>query len=304
MANETLRVGDLTITRIQEWQGTFIPPADLLVGFQASVWEQNLSWLVPDHYDPPSGTIRGSFQPFVIRGGGRTILFDTGAGNDKSRPNIPIFGGWKTDFLERLAAAGVAPKDVDLVICSHLHIDHVGWNTRLDGAEWVPTFPNARYLFPKPDVVFWDPANDSRFPRRVGQLVNAGVFDDSVRPVIEAGLATAVEGDHVIDERLRLEPHPGHTPGQMVLKIDSKGEKAVLCGDVMHSPMQILRPDWNSCFCESAEGARASRRRVLEWCADQHAILLPAHYCGRHAVWVKRAGDGFAIDRWAAFGES
>ncbi|MGW0225836.1 MBL fold metallo-hydrolase, partial [Streptomyces tendae] len=223
---------------------------------------------------------------------------DTGVGNHKDRPYAPVWSRLDTDFLGNLARAGVRPEDVDIVINTHLHIDHVGWNTYLDGRTWMPTFPNATYLMPRADFDYWNPANEHKPLLGRG---NQNVFEDSVAPVHQAGLAQLWEDSHQIDANLRLDLAPGHTPGSSVLTLDSGSDRAVFVGDMLHSPVQIHEPDSNSCFCEDPAAARATRRRVLSWAADNNALVVPAHLGGSGAAEVQRDGDRFAIKSWAAF---
>lgn len=261
-------------------------------------WEANADWLVPDFLDPVTHVVNAAIQTWVLRSGDRTILVDTGVGNHKERPYAPVWSRLDTDFLDNLARAGVQPEDVDLVVNTHLHVDHVGWNTRLEGRSWVPTFPHATYLIPKDDFDFWNPLNGHDPGRGRG---NQNVFEDSVAPVYEAGQVLLWEDGHRIDRDLWLEPAPGHTPGSAVLKLDSGGDRAVFVGDLLHSPAQIVAPDANSCFCEDPAGARATRRRLLGWAADRNALLVPAHLGGHGAAEVAREGNRFAIREWAPF---
>lgn len=295
---KTIALGDVTITRVAEWEGLFSTGQELIPDGDRATWEANRVLLVPDHWEPASNAIRACLQTFVLRSEGKTILIDTGAGNHKERPWLPIFGHLETPFLENLAAAGVAPQDVDVVVCTHVHVDHVGWNTYLHEREWVPTFPNATYLFSRPDFDFWNPLNPHQ---RRGQLVNQNMFEDSVAPIHRAGMAVLWDGSHCIDANLTIELAPGHTPGLGVIKLHSRRDRAVFVGDLIHTPVQILEPDWNSCFCEDPEQARASRRKVLAWAADSNALLIPAHFGGHHAAEVEREGDKFAVKGWAPF---
>ena len=296
---ETIEIGAVSVTRVMEWEGLFSPGTQLIPDSDDEFWRSERDLLVPDHFDPEAGLIRACLQTFVLRSEGRTILVDTGAGDGKERPYIPVFGHLETGFLGRLASAGVQPEDVDVVVNTHVHIDHVGWNTFLRDREWVPTFPNARYVFSKADFEFWNPLNGHE---RHGALVNQNMFEDSVAPVANAGLADPWEGDTFqLDANLTLELAPGHTPGLSVLRLESEGERAVFVGDLLHSPAQILHPDWNSCFCEDAAMARTSRRRILSRAADENELVIPAHLGGAHAAEVVRKGGDFEVKGWAAF---
>lgn len=296
---ETIEIGAVSVTRVMEWEGLFAPGTQLIPDSDDEFWKAEQDRLAPDHFDPETGLIRACLQTFVLRSEGRTILVDTGAGDGKERPYIPVFGHLETGFLGRLAEAGVQPEDVDVVVNTHVHIDHVGWNTVLRDREWVPTFPNARYVFSQADFEFWNPLNGHE---RHGALVNQNMFEDSVAPVANAGLADPWEGDTFsLDANLTLELAPGHTPGLSVLRLESEGERAVFVGDLLHSPAQILHADWNSCFCEDQKMASASRRRILSRAADENELLIPAHLGGAHAAEVVRKGDEFDIKGWAAF---
>jgi glyoxylase-like metal-dependent hydrolase (beta-lactamase superfamily II) len=224
---------------------------------------------------------------------GQRILYDTGAGNVKVRPGLTIFGGLKTPFLERMAAAGFAPEQIDIVICSHLHIDHVGWNTRLRDGCWTPTFPDARYIFSTVDRDYWDPAGPAPRPTEIGSDVNRGVFEDSIQPLLDAGQAELVGDGHQVSESLTLQLAPGHTPGHLLLQMRSRGEHALFVGDILHHPIQVRRPEWNSIFCEDGVLARQTRRRVLEMAADTGALVIPAHFGGAHYCRVSRNREEF-----------
>lgn len=296
---DTIEIGAVSVTRVTEWEGLFVSGTQLIPDSDDEFWKAEQDLLAPDHFDPDSGLVRACLQTFLLHSEGRTTLVDTGAGDGKERPYIPVFGHLETGFLGRLADAGVAPEDVDLVVNTHVHIDHVGWNTYLHDREWVPTFPNARYVFSRCDFEFWNPLNGHE---RHGALVNQNMFEDSVAPVHNAGLADPWEGEtHQLDANLTLELAPGHTPGSSVLRLESEGERAVFVGDLLHSPAQILHPDWNSCFCEDQAMARASRRRILARAADENELLIPAHLGGAHAAEIVRHGDEFQIKGWAAF---
>ena len=290
-------LGDVTVTRVMEYYGSVrLSPQEFFPESTDDMWRRNEDWLAPDFYDPGHDDCVSAIQTWVLRSEGRTILVDTGVGNHKERPHAPVWHHLDTDFLGNLARAGVAPEDVDVVINTHLHIDHVGWNTYLDDGNWISTFPNATYLMPRADFDFFDPAN------RNGPVAGRdNVFLDSVAPVHEDGQATLWENSFHIDGNLTLEPAPGHTPGSAVVRLQSGGDRAVFVGDMMHTALQIAEPDVNSCYCEDREQARASRRRVLGHAADTNTLVIPAHFGGHGAAEVMRDGDRFAVKEWAAF---
>jgi glyoxylase-like metal-dependent hydrolase (beta-lactamase superfamily II) len=189
----------------------------------------------------------------------------------------------------------VAPADVDLVICTHLHADHVGWNTHLvDGGERIPTFPKAQYLFSRPDLDFFHPDTLTEEPGR-----SAAGYAESIEPVLRNGQALIWDDAHTIDENLKLGLAPGHTPGHGILTLESRGDRAVFVGDLLHAPVQILAPDLSSCFCHEPAAAARTRRKVLQWAADHTALVIPAHFGGAHAAEIERSGSGFAVRRWA-----
>lgn len=290
---DRLNLGNTVIHRIEEWSGTFASPADLFSGYSPAGWEPHADEFAPEYYDPASGKVFAFLQSWVIDTGTQRILFDTGAGNDKDRPNLPIFGNLQTGFLDNLAAAGFQPEDIDVVVCSHVHVDHVGWNTRLVEGRWEPTFRNARYVLPLADREYWDPANEACGPAGIGAAVNAGMFEDSVRPIMDAGRAEWVGDGFEVADGITLHACPGHTPGSMMMEVVGEDTNALFVGDVVHHPAQIYRPEWNSVFCEDAQQARETRRRVLDHAADREALLIPAHFGGSHMVRVLRDGNGF-----------
>ncbi|MFF0223348.1 MBL fold metallo-hydrolase [Streptomyces sp. NPDC004629] len=307
---QPVMVGDAEVWRISEYAGPSpATPAFLFPDSDPAYWTDNADRLDPDFYDARSGTLRSVLHTWLIRSQGMVILVDTGAGNGKERPYAPVYAHHHTPYLENLRAAGVRPQDVDIVVNTHLHVDHVGWNTRLEGREWVPTFPNARYLMGEPDFVRWDPV---RTPRPQGDG-NQNVFEDSVAPVHRAGQVGLWHDGHRVNGELVLEAAPGHTPGSAVVRLQSRGEGALFVGDILHSPVQIARPDVNSCFCEAPALARSTRRRLLAEAADRGLFVFPGHFGGRSACRVRRTApadpaaaeppgtDAFAVRDWAGF---
>ncbi|GGV76458.1 MULTISPECIES: MBL fold metallo-hydrolase [Streptomyces] len=299
---QRFQLGDVEITKVVEWQGEIAPARSIVPDSTDRVWKEHESLLVPDHYDPRTGMYRGAAQTWVLRSEGKIVLVDTGVGNDRHRPQMPLFDHLSTDFLDRLAEAGVRPEQVDVVINTHIHYDHVGWNTRLRDGVWTPTFPNTTYLIPKTDQVYFDPRNAHRrrAPRDEQERRrfegSRFVYADSIAPVL--GRAVLWEGAYRIDGNLSLEPAPGHTPGSCVVRLSSGSDRAVFVGDVLHSPVQIVEPDWNSCFCEDPGRAAATRRALLERAADERELVVPAHFGGAGAVWVRREGSRYAVAPW------
>ncbi len=304
-AADTLELGNVTITRVVEWSGAIRTAHEILPDTPPETWQQHRDELAPDFWNPDDDAYLCAIQSWVIRSEGRTILVDTGAGNDRDRPQVPQFDHLATPFLDTLARAGVRPEDVDVVVNTHVHYDHVGWNTHLVDGEWVPTFPNATYLIPAIDRRYFDPENEDRRPtprtdadrlRRHGSTL---VFNDSVAPILRHGLATLWEHEYRIDDHLTLAPAPGHTPGSSVLALRSGHDRAVFVGDLLHSPAQFFGPHANSCFCEDPRQARDTRLRVLTEAADTRSLLVPAHFPGHGAAEIRRDGNAFAVREWA-----
>src|SRR5215472_14792776 len=216
----TVTIGQASITRIEEMYTAGWDAPAFFPDWQAEAVEKHLSWMVPHHFDPTKNALKLSIHSWLLRIGRRTVLIDTCIGNHKERPSRPEWHRMETRYLARLGEAGVRPEEIDLVMCTHLHADHVGWNTRLDNGRWVPTFPNAHYVFSKADYQHY------LAQERAGKEPNRGSFRDSVLPVVEAGLAQMVDGDETLDEHLTLERAPGHTPGSVLVKLASVGERA------------------------------------------------------------------------------
>jgi glyoxylase-like metal-dependent hydrolase (beta-lactamase superfamily II) len=287
----TFTIGAATVTRIEETYEPNFDAVKFFADWRPEVAQQHRDWMVPDHFEPARGNLKLSVHSWLLRIGGKTVLIDGCVGNDKSRPTRPMWNKLQTRYLERFVATGATPEQVDLVMCTHLHNDHVGWNTRLVDGRWVPTFPNARYVWHRADYEKYKDADPAKEPN------NRAAFDDSVRPIVEAGLADMVAGAHTIDEHLSLEPAPGHTPGTVAITLASRGQQALFCGDIVHHGIQLFHPEWNSFACLDAEGARKSRRRMLERCAGAGALLMPAHFGAPFACHVDAKGDAFP-PRW------
>jgi len=295
-----LRIGAAVAARIEETYEPNFNAVKFFPDWDPAVVQEHGAWLAPEHYDPGSGRLKLSVHSWLLSVGGKRILIDTCVGNHKPRPLRPFWHMMDTPYLARLEAAGARPEQIDMVMCSHLHVDHIGWNTRLENGRWVPTFPNARYVFSKADYEHYlaidhDPEKGP---------ANQGSFRDSILPVVEAGLAQMVSGASTLneslalDEHLSVEPAPGHTPGTIAIKFASRGEKALFCGDILHHALQVYRPEWNSFACADAANARASRRKALEHCAGG-ALLMPVHFGAPFACRIESRGQGF-VPRFAA----
>ncbi|MET0362255.1 MAG: MBL fold metallo-hydrolase [Sphingobium sp.] len=293
-----IMVGDAQLEPVIELEDMAFPLRSFQPGVHAEVLTPHLGWLAPDHWDPESESIHISHHAWVIRSRGGIVLVDPCVGNGRTR-KIPFYDELDTPFLERLAATGVRPEDVDFVVCTHLHVDHVGWNTQLKDGRWVPTFPNATYVFSRREHDFWAQDMTDNLPPR--WRWNSGVYADSVKPVIDAGLAQLVDeeaGFSFAGECCSLLPTPGHTVGSMSVLLDGGTDGALFCGDVMHWPAQIVFPDWRSDGSYDDTQAIASRRAVLQMCADRKLLLATQHFRGAHACRIAHDGAGGFLPRW------
>ena len=252
--------------------------------------QQHRDWLLPNHYDEPSGSLKLSVHSWLLSVGGKRILIDTCVGNHKSRPHRPKWHLMETPYLARLKAAGVEPDQVDMVMCTHLHVDHVGWNTRLENGKWVPTFKNAKYVFSRTDYDHYLKARHRSQDRRRPTPAHSAIrcCRSSRRDC-----RRLVDGAAQLDENLKVEPAPGHTPGTIAIKFESRGEKALFCGDILHHALQVYHPEWNSFACAEAVGARKSRREALEHCAGSGARLMPCHFGAPFTCHIDHKGNGF-----------
>jgi glyoxylase-like metal-dependent hydrolase (beta-lactamase superfamily II) len=271
-----------------------------------SGWQDNSDLLVPDFFDPDTDQWHIAVQSWVIEVDGLTVVVDTGVGNDRERPHMPPLDHLNIGFLAACESAGIDRNAVDIVVNTHIHSDHVGWNTMRDNDTWVPTFPNARYVVPAADYHHFAPDGPAatQSPRTeeeaVAQRGNQLVFADSVLPVDEAGQLIRWSDDYQISPSLRLRPAPGHTPGSSVLWLDA-GRPAVFVGDLTHSPLQLRRPADPCAFDVNAAAAAATRRRIFTEAVQAHAAVIPAHYPGRGGATIRAVADQFDVDRWLDF---
>lgn len=275
------KIGDVTIKRIVEtegaWRGTWLLP-----NATAENVRKEADWLLPV-FSNEAGLLRMSIHALVIESQGKRIIVDTCIGNDKVRSN-PAWNKLQLPFLSDLAKTGHQPEAIDHVICTHLHVDHVGWNTKLKDGKWVPTFPNARYIFGGTEWDYWSKFDgaDMRDP-----------VEDSVRPLVEQGMADLVDPTHQVTSEVWLEPTPGHTPGHMSVRISSKGQDAVITGDLLHHPIQCRYPEWDDGFDSDGVQAKKTRREFCEKYADTNVAVFGTHFATPSAGKIIRKGDSF-----------
>jgi glyoxylase-like metal-dependent hydrolase (beta-lactamase superfamily II) len=282
MANLSWQVGEVRITRIQEIEA---PGMDFVLPDATPENLAQIPWMAP-HFVDARGRALGSVHALVIEAPDKRIVVDTCIGNDKPR-RLPTWNQLQTRFLHDMQDAGFAPESIDAVACTHLHVDHVGWNTRLVDGRWVPTFPRAQYVFGRVEWQHWSAEQRGETPT---------IMADSVQPVLDAGLATLVESDHRLCDEVQLEPTPGHTPGHVAVRISSRGEEAVITGDLMHHPCQIARPHYGSVADSDSEQARATRDAFLARYADTPTLVIGTHFAGPTAGRLVRDGDAYRLD--------
>jgi glyoxylase-like metal-dependent hydrolase (beta-lactamase superfamily II) len=277
------RIGDVTVSRVVEMEtvggGEWILPDAKPEAVKA------IDWLVPAFADE-EGKLRFSIHALVVETPTLTILVDTCVGNDKERLPYRLWHQLQTNFLGDLAAAGFDRMQVDVVLCTHLHVDHVGWNTMLVEDTWVPTFPNARYLLARDEFEHW--ANDD-------EEFQQTIMGDSVLPVFDAGLVDLVDTTHQVCEEVDLVPTLGHTPGHVSVRIRSGGEQALITGDFVHHPCQMARLDWASSADSDKARAEATRRRVFAEHVDTPTLIIGTHFAGPTAGRVVRDGDAYRL---------
>ena len=274
------QIGDVRISRIVEMEITggsrFILPDATREACLAYAWMQ-------PHFMDDQGNLIMSIHALVVDTGERRILVDTCIGNDKQRA-IPNWNMLQTAFLDDLSAAGYPRESIDTVMCTHLHVDHVGWNTMLVDGEWVPTFTNARYLISAKEWSYWDAAEDDD--------TYGPIMADSVRPVVEAGLADFVAMDHRVCDEVWLEPTPGHTPGHVSVHIASKGEHALITGDCIHHPCQMTRTDWCSSADFDQQQGRETREALLARYVDEDMLVIGTHFATPTAGHIRPRPEG------------
>ncbi len=281
-------VGELTIHRIVEQEIPFTDPFEFIPGLTPEVLEENRAWMEPAALDPATGKLVLCFQSYVVRTPDHTVLVDSCVGNDKDRATRPTWHMKKDDaFMRGLAAAGLSVGDIDFVMCTHLHVDHVGWNTRLDNGRWVPTFPNARYLFSEREYAYW-----------IDQHAKAPIacIADSVIPIVEAKRADFITSEHALDDHVRLLPTPGHTPDHFAVLLGRGGKDAILTGDLIHSPIQARYPELSMRADYDPKQAAVTRRSFLDRVCEGGTLCCTAHFPSPSTGRFTRWGNGFRCE--------
>ena len=279
------KIGDVTVTKVLELEATGGSRFLLPQATREAILP--IAWLRP-HFADDEGRLRMSIHAFLVETPTRRIVVDTCLGNDKEGRRIPGWNRLNTRFLADLAAAGAPRERIDTVLCTHLHVDHVGWNTMRQDGAWVPTFPNARYLMGRAEYAHWAGPHE-REDMRI-------VFADSVAPVFDAGLVDLVETDHRICEELSLIPTLGHTPGHVSLRIESRGERGLITGDFLHHPCQIAHPEWSSTADWDPAEAQRTRERMFAELAGAPVLVLGTHFAGATAGRIVRDGAVWRLE--------
>lgn len=279
-------IGDVTVTRVVEMEmATAYSEKYPFIREATPDALKATDWLYPN-FVTPEGALNVSIHALLVEAPGLKLVVDTCIGNDRPR-GITGKRPLATGFLKSLESTGVKRADVNAVVCTHLHVDHVGWNTMLEGGKWVPTFPNARYLIGRQEFEHWS-------KEEAGETLQ--ILADSVQPIFDAGLADLVAMDHKLSDEIRLVPTTGHTPGHVSVVIESKGRTAIITGDMMHHPCQIAHPDWSPDFDSDKEAARVTRRAFLGDVADKPVLVIGTHFAAPTAGRVSRDGGGFRFD--------
>ena len=288
-----MRIGQATLHPVVEIEDIRMPPQTFISDITPADIEPHAHWLCPRFVDPESGQCRLSQHAWLIEANGKRILVDPCVGHQRNRPLLPFYHMINSPLIDRLGAFGVSPEGIDYVFCTHLHLDHVGWNTRLKDGRYVPTFPNARYLFSRAEDEYWRGELTGELPEE--EVFNDGVYAECIQPVIEAGLADMAEAGLRIADCLTLIEAVGHTIGHMAGVLESAGEGAVLAGDAVHHPLQVVYPDRHIHGFDSGRG-RATRYKLLDICVEKDYWLAPAHFPAPHACKVRKESGKYRME--------
>jgi glyoxylase-like metal-dependent hydrolase (beta-lactamase superfamily II) len=273
------KVGKVKITKVVELETTGSTRFILPLASNEEI--RKLPWLIP-HFANEEGRLKMSIHSLIVETPKHRMVVDTGLGNDKEGRSVPAWNNRNDPFLEKLTLAGFHPDSIDTVLCTHLHVDHVGWNTRLVGGKWVPTFANARYVFGRTEYQYW--RDHSADPADVA------VFNDSVKPIMDAGKAELIASDARLTDEISMIPTPGHSPGHMSIHIRSDGEEGLLTGDVAHHPCQMAHLDWSSTADSDPKQSVVARRELFSRFADRPVLVIGGHYDAGH---IRRDGSAF-----------
>lgn len=285
----SFEVGGIRIDRIVEQEEPFFDPLAFFPTLTKEALAENRGWLEPRFHDPKTGKMILCIQSYLVRTGHHTILVDACVGNHKPRPTRPFWNNMTSERYERnLAAAGVGVSDITHVMCTHLHTDHVGWNTRLDNGRWVPTFPKARYVMADRELAFWT-------EREKKEPAAAPWITDSVLPIVEARRADVVKSSYAFSDVVALLPTPGHTIDHFSVRVGRTGADAVITGDMVHSPLQMMYPEMGMMVDHDSAEAGRSRRRLFGEIADTPTLLCTAHFPSPSVGRVVRRGDAFGF---------
>jgi glyoxylase-like metal-dependent hydrolase (beta-lactamase superfamily II) len=295
-----LIVGEARIHRVEEVTYKF--PLSMFTADEALI-ERHWDWLFPRFSDADRNWDM-VVQSWIAVVDDKVIVVDPCVGNGRSFPEFPIFHMLDTPFIERFAETGFRPEDVTHVFCTHLHSDHCGWNTRLRDGRWVPTFPNARYVLVRREVERWDPSRPGYDPDELHNRLNAGVFEASVRPVIEAGLAELVDDTHRIGDGLLIEPTHGHTLGHSSLTLSSGAAEACFAGDLFHHPIELFHPEIDANTCERYPTTVESRRRVIARCLARDTLLIPGHFANPGAGYLRGTAEAMRFEPYGCGAEA
>lgn len=279
------RIGDVTITKVVELEAT--GGTKFLLPQATPEAVAPYGWMKP-HFVDEEGRLRMSIHALVVETPSRRIIVDTCLGNDKEGRAVPGWNKLQLPFLRDLAEAGFVRETIDTVMCTHLHVDHVGWNTMLVDGKWVPTFPQARYLMGRAEFEYWQAQRE--------QAEQVAVFSDSVKPVFEAGLVDLVETDHSVCDEVSLVPTVGHTPGHVSIRISSRGEEALITGDFIHHPCQMARPDWAAVVDYDKTQSTKTRHEVFARLAGTPTLVIGTHFAAPTAGRIVRDGDAFRME--------
>ena len=292
-AMQSWKIGDCTVTKIVEMVMT--APAEHTFTGATSAQMLEIEWLKPDHITD-TGDIIMSMHALVVDTPTKRIMVDTCVGNDKERA-MEVMANLQTTFLKDLEGAGFARESFDVVLCTHLHVDHVGWNTMLVDGQWVPTFPNARYLLERDEFEYWRKGEDL-FTANSWDVIQNQTFADSVQPVVDAGLVDLVNGDHKVSDEVDLVPSRGHSPGHYCVRIRSQGQEALITGDATHHPSQLRHLHWGMALDYDGAAATETRRRMFTDAADREVLVIGTHWAGNGtASKIEREGEAFRLKR-------